>query len=175
MLKQCTERGEFFSQIETIKNKYKNFRLQMKKTNKRLLGDIKKYGWHIVKVFDTKGKSPNFAYSVGVFHSFNHPEIVIFGLDLDLMQYFINIIVQEIKSGTTIVADKPYSGFLSDYNCIFRFVNKQHYYGYFGYAQSFYGNDGFPVLQCFWPDKKHFFPWDDSFSRHLLYLQPFLF
>ncbi|MBI4854015.1 MAG: DUF4262 domain-containing protein [Acidobacteria bacterium] len=147
----------------------------MKKTDQRLVDDVKKYGCHIVKVFDNKGELPDFAYSVGVFHSFRQPEIVVFGLDLNLMQDLINNIVRTVKSGTAIVVDKPYAGFLCDYNCVFRLVDKQHYSELFGYAQWFYKSDDFPVLQCFWPDKKHFFPWQEGFSQPLLRLQPFLF
>ena len=52
----------------------------MNSPDKRVLADIREYGWHVVKVFSRHG-GPDFAYSIGIFETFVHPEILIVGLD----------------------------------------------------------------------------------------------
>jgi len=53
--------------------------------DQKLLDDVAEYGWHVIKVLD-QPDAPGWAYSVGLFQNFGHPEIMVFGLDLDLMQ-----------------------------------------------------------------------------------------
>ncbi|MBC7933684.1 MAG: DUF4262 domain-containing protein [Rubrivivax sp.] len=62
----------------------------MDASDKKLLSDIKTYGWHILKITPDE-ESPGFAFSVGLFHSYSHPEIVMFGLNLDTLHEFINL------------------------------------------------------------------------------------
>lgn len=54
----------------------------------KLKSDIEKYGWHVLSVFGND--LPNFAYSIGFTETLNHPEIVISGLNTDLMHELLN-------------------------------------------------------------------------------------
>lgn len=47
---------------------------------------------------------------------------------------------------------------LEGYDCVLRPVARRHYPDRFGYARWDYKGDGFPVMQCFWPDRAGRFP-----------------
>jgi hypothetical protein len=44
--------------------------------------DIATYGWHVIKVFEDD-EGPSFAFTIGLYKRFGHPELVVFGLPLD--------------------------------------------------------------------------------------------
>jgi hypothetical protein len=47
----------------------------------KVLSDIERVGWHVMKVFARPNeKGPEWAFSIGLFHTYQHPEIIIFGL-----------------------------------------------------------------------------------------------
>jgi hypothetical protein len=45
------------------------------------------YGWHVVKILE-KHETPGWAFSVGLYKNFNHPEIVVFGLNDEVAHKF---------------------------------------------------------------------------------------
>jgi hypothetical protein len=47
-------------------------------SDEKLREDVDNYGWHVMGVLDT-ADIPAWAYSVGLYHSFGHPEILIMG------------------------------------------------------------------------------------------------
>ena len=46
----------------------------------KAIEDIRKHGVHILHVFDDEGKKPDFSYTVGLWHTHGHPEVLISGL-----------------------------------------------------------------------------------------------
>jgi len=54
-----------------------------------LLKTLEKWGWFVTKVGAGDSESA-FAYSMGLYENFHHPEIVLFGLDLEVMHRLIN-------------------------------------------------------------------------------------
>jgi len=140
----------------------------------KLLKDIREYGWHVVKVFSRTG-GPDFAYSVGMFETFGHPEILIVGLALDTMHLLINNIATDVQSGKTFEDLRDYDDILDGYKCAFRAVRLEHYKDLFGWAISHYQGTDFPALQCVWPDRNHEFPWDSEAGSQFRRDQPTYF
>jgi hypothetical protein len=58
-------------------------------SDRKLLADVQEYGWHIIGV-EQDEEGPAFAYSIGLYHTFQHPEAILFGLDVKVMQQIIN-------------------------------------------------------------------------------------
>ena len=112
-------------------------------------------------------EGPSFAYSIGLFRSFGHPEIIVFGLGLDLMHRMINLIGEEVRRGRRFADGESASGILEGYDVRFLHVAHRHYPEHFGYARWFYKGDDFPALQCLWPDKQGRFPSDADYSEPL--------
>jgi hypothetical protein len=146
---------------------------KMTKGDKKVLNDVRRYGWHVISVME-EDDCPPFTFSIGLYHSFRHPEILIIGLDLTLMQSMINNIGNDIKSGKVYRKGKYYSGLLEGFDCLFRKVAEKHYDEYLGYANWFYRKKAFPVLQCVWPTTKGVFPWEKEFPKDLITWQPLL-
>ena len=64
----------------------------------KLEADVKVIGWHVVLVAASKG-SAQFAYTVGLGHSYQHPEVVVLGLPDTKAHEILNIIGTAVKSG----------------------------------------------------------------------------
>jgi len=145
--------------------------------DEKTLSDIKRVGWHVVKVFAQPGEDgPEWAFSIGLFHTFQHPEVIVFGLPLEVCAGVINNIGQNVKAGQRYSSGELYADILQDpYKCAFRMVPQAQYTDYVGYALWFYEDDPFPLTQCFWPDKSGLYPWDDSCDHCVRNAQPLLF
>jgi hypothetical protein len=142
--------------------------------DQKLLDDVAEHGWHVIKVID-QPDSPGWAYSVGLFQNFRHPEIVVFGLDSDLMHSIINTIGDEIRSGNTFEIDHKYADLIDAYLCTFKRVAPLWRDFFLAFASWFYNGTDYPVRQCFWPDFDSRFPWESNFSEDLISAQPLLF
>ncbi len=143
----------------------------------KVLTDIQVDGWHGVGVFPQEHEEgPNWAFSIGLFHSFGHPEVILIGLPLPSCTSVLKVIGTEIKAGMRYQAGPNYPDILQEpYLCAFKDVHPNHYRNYVGYAQWFYEDDPFPLVQCFWPDKEGRFPWDERCDAYLANSQPLLF
>ena len=139
----------------------------------KVLDDIDSVGWHMVGVPDDD-EGPGFVYSIGMFHSFKHPEIVVIGMNTDLMARMVNGVGEWARDGNGVRSGDVRDGLLEGFACTFRTVGKRWYHAYFGYARWFYRSDDFPVLQCVWPDKQGQWPWEGEFNPHWKLKQPLL-
>lgn len=145
----------------------------------KFLEIVKKFGWHVMTVaprVDEEGSL--FSYSTGLFHTYQHAEILLFNLPIETMRQIINEIGNQVKAGRKFEPGPLYEDIFASCSCVFRPVLEDHFSEYVGYSLWFYDGDPFPVLQCFWPDPKGRFPWerdcDDSYrdSQPFLYLPP---
>jgi hypothetical protein len=142
-------------------------------SQKKLADDITVCGWHVIKVLGDE-QGPGFGYSVGLFHSYQHAEIIIVGLKLDLIHSIINSIAEEIKNGVVYHAGQYYSGLIGGYDCYFLEVDKDYYEAYVGQALQYYSGTLFPLLQCIYPTKSNVYPWQSEWPEQIKGLQPVL-
>jgi hypothetical protein len=138
-----------------------------------LAAKVEQYGWYVMLV-PKDDEGPGFAYSIGLHKNFDHPEIIIFGLDLKVMWAMINEIGAQVKTGKHYETEKIYFGLIEKYGCVFEPVAERYYAEYFGYANWFYKGTDFPALQCVWPDKAGLYPWHEDFNPEWLAAQPLL-
>lgn len=143
----------------------------------KVLREIHTDGWQITGVLAREqDRGPDFAYSIGLFHSFGHPEVILFGLPIDTCMRAVNVIGIDIRNGMRFHPDTVYDRILSvPHRCCFRDVDRKHYQDHVGYALWFYETDPFPLMQCFWSDPHGRFPWDAGCSRYARDGQPLLF
>lgn len=143
----------------------------------KVLREIHTDGWQITGVLaNEQNNGPDFAYSIGLFHSFVHPEIILFGLPIDVCMRAVNVIGIDIRNGMHFQPLAVYDHILSPpHSCCFREVDPKHYHGHVGYALWFYETDPFPLMQCFWSDENGRFPWDSECKIYARDSQPMLF
>jgi hypothetical protein len=141
--------------------------------DRQLLASVASPGWHVVAV-EEDDEGPAFAYSVGLYHNFRHPEVILFGLPVRVMHQIVNRVGEQIKSGETFEHLDESAGVLDGYHVCFRTVERRHYRDYLGYARWFYQGDDFPALQCVWPDSSRRYPWHPAAGRAFLRRQAVL-
>lgn len=141
---------------------------------RKIIEDVKQFGFHIAFVPEDE-YLPGFAYTIGLMNTYEHPEIILFGLNQQLLGGILNGIGEEIKSGKTYKPNIEYENILSNYPVKFLEVKKEHYQDYLGYAGWFYDNTfEFPAYQLIWTDKESKYPWDDGFNENWKFKQPIL-
>ena len=134
--------------------------------------NIAQYGWHLISVMEDE-EGPSFSYSIGLYETFGHPEVILIGLTIDLAQSLINNIGHTIKEGGSYAEEKFYSDILDNYDCKMLKVHEAHYAEYVGRAMDHY-NAPFPLIQCVYPTVQGAFPWDEEWPKDLDFTQPVL-
>jgi len=133
---------------------------------RRVVADVKKYGWHVVSIQGDE-QGPSFSYSVGLVHTFEHPEIFVMGLSHEVASAFINEIGLRVKKGQSFGLRSRPRGIAEGMALGFVNFGKRYIREYLGCARWFYKPADFPVLQMVWPDGAGKFPWDDKFNGQL--------
>jgi hypothetical protein len=133
----------------------------------QMRSDIATYGWHVIQVAEDD-EGPGFAYTIGLFERFAHPELIVFGLPLETMHRMLNGAGAAVRGDRVYRAGRDYDEILEGYQCTFRPVPRSRYKEYLGTACGHYGRDDFPALQLIWPDREQRYPWaapDDAWIR----------
>ena len=138
--------------------------LGLSDTDRELLRRLESHGWYVIKV-GASDVEPAFAYSLGLYEKFRHPELILFGLDLETMHQLINDAGEQISKGHQYESGQQYGDLLDDYPCAFRVVTREKYGRHLTYTQWFYNGSDFPALQMVWPDMNSRFPWDTNFDE----------
>ena len=139
----------------------------------QMRADIATYGWHVIKVPEDD-EGPAFAFTIGLFKRFEHPELLIFGLPLETMHQMLNTAGEAVRAGQAYTAGQSTDDILQGYSCTFRAVPRNHYEAYLGSARWYYESDEFPVLQLIWPDREHRYPWEAPVDAWIRWAQPVL-
>ncbi|MCG8693752.1 MAG: DUF4262 domain-containing protein [Minwuiales bacterium] len=140
----------------------------------KAIEDIKRYGLHIINVLE-ENEMPNFSYSVGLWHTYQHPEVLIFGLKRELSMWILNEIGRRIKEEKEdFAAGQYYEGFLEGFECTFVEVPKDKYHDHVGWDLWLYGGSDFHLMQFVWPTTEGHFPWDKEASDWFRGWQPVL-
>lgn len=135
--------------------------------------NIKKFGLQVIMVSATN-YSPSFAYSIGLWETYKHPEIICFGLPDKLGHEVINVVAEIIKQRGTINIGEYSTDIFKDSRAAFVKVDKRNIDDYFVVALEHYGNEQFEAIQLIWTDRNDKFPWEENFEEEFLHSQPLL-
>jgi hypothetical protein len=141
--------------------------------NEKLISNIEKFGWAVLYI-EATDYLPSFAYTVGLWRNYNHPELISFGLTTKTLNAILNIGGDLIKSGQNIQVDKVYDNFFDGGRAQFVIVDNRNLNDYFSNAISFNKKNNFPALQLVWTDRKGKFPWNMGFEEEFIFRQPLL-
>ncbi|RFS21335.1 DUF4262 domain-containing protein [Chitinophaga silvatica] len=142
-------------------------------SSKEIQRKIDKYGCFIVLI-EADDYLPAFAYTIGLYQKFNHPELIAFGLSTDQLGDLLNIGCAKITNGSSLTPGILYDNFIQNYKVQFLEVHKTYYSDYMGVTNLFYDTENYPSLQLVWPDKQSRFPWEIGFNPDWKFKQPLL-
>jgi hypothetical protein len=145
----------------------------MDKAEQKIFDDVKKYGVHIMQVFGDD-ECPEFSYTIGLYKSYKHPEVIIIGLKNELSKILLNNMNDDIKNGKKYLPGQFYNGILDDFPCYFGTASPANEDFPTGFASWYYRGVDFPLLQCVAPTVKGIFPWEDNFPENARFYFPLL-
>ncbi|MEO6596618.1 MAG: DUF4262 domain-containing protein [Planctomycetota bacterium] len=142
-------------------------------SDKLLLDNVEEYGVHVVHVPAEAG-SAGFSFTVGLWHSFEQPEVILFGLPGEVAHDLLNALADEADEGKRFLANSRHEGLLQNYQVRFLEVPKAAYAEYMGAASWAYEGHDFSAVQLVWPDKQGRWPWDAAARQAFRDSQPVL-
>lgn len=135
--------------------------------------NVHEYGWHAMKIpGDAEG--PPFIYTIGLYETYDHPEILCVGLPLDVAHDALWQCARHIDRGGKLEHGTRFSEAFENAACELRAVAPKYYAEYLGYAIWFYGGIGFPVVQLVWPDRDGRLPFEQGCLQTVVDKQPAL-
>lgn len=134
---------------------------------------IEKYGLSVILIAATD-YLPSFAYSIGLWQKYRHPEVICFGFKTQTLHALINNVADIVKSGQVIEINALYDHIFERSKATFVPVDPRNLSDYFGTAIDFYDSRDFPALQLIWTDRNDRFPWETGFEEEFIYKQPLL-
>ena len=141
-------------------------------SERAVLDHVERLGWSVTNIREEDG-APGWAFTIGLFENFGHPEVAIFGMQEQNRHSILNWIGENVRQGKPFTAGLEHDWVLKQHNCWSREVQKVWYRDLFGWAIWFYGGTEFPVVQCLWPDRDGTYPWEPGAA--FIASQPLLF
>jgi hypothetical protein len=127
-----------------------------------VLASVERYGWHVQMVVGDP-LHPPWTYTIGLWTSFGHPELAMFGIDGNQATLLLNLMAERVAKGERFAPGASDGGVLSDHQVRLASVRPEWYAPYFGMAIDWYQEE-FPILQVLLPDRRGRFP-DDPASE----------
>jgi hypothetical protein len=143
------------------------------KSEQKVIDDIATYGWHCVNIF-AEGDDPAYSFTIGLFQSYGHPELIIFGLRSEIAHQILSIAADAAKAGVPLDLTQPTDAFLNNYLCCFVQVPLTEYHDHVGYCRWYYQGNDFPLYQIVWPSRSGLFPWHPEATSEFRATQPVL-
>jgi hypothetical protein len=140
---------------------------------RRLLNNIAEYGWHCNSISAEDGE-PGFTYTVGLFHSFGHPELLVIGLPPKAAHGVLSVAAKAAAEGKPFDMAAPTSELLNGYSAVFVAVPSSEYENHVLSALWFYEGAQFPLYQVVWPSAQGYFPWHPEAADDFKFRQPVL-
>ncbi|GAA4529389.1 DUF4262 domain-containing protein [Amycolatopsis samaneae] len=137
-----------------------------------MLADIREDGFHKVGVFSEISGESEYSYTIGMFHTFQHAEVVVFGLEIETEFAILDTICGLVQAGSVFQEGDISPEVLEGVEVVFRDLGEAGCNEYLTQAKNFYKSDSYPVLIMAWPDGSGVFPWDDVAPGWLKERQP---
>lgn len=143
------------------------------RNDKQTKSNIEEFGLSVI-VIEATDYLPSFAYSIGLWQKFKHPELICFGLRTQTLHTIINDVAELVKIGEFIKTGKIYDNIFENSKAEFLSVDRRNLNDYFGAAIDYYNSKEFSAIQLVWTDRNDKFPWETEFEQDFIYKQPLL-
>ena len=138
-----------------------------------LQATIATHGWAVINVAE-EPDCPPFSYTIGLYRTLQHPELLVMGLADGVAQELLNVAGRLIRNGQHFAAGAETEDLLEGYSTTFRAIPVRQYRAYLGHARWLDDGDGFPALQLVYPDRAGEWPWSAAVSAGFRERQPIL-
>jgi hypothetical protein len=126
-------------------------------------------GWAVVAV---SGERP-YAFTVGLWHSYELPEVAMFGLREQDMQIWLNNYARLLRDrGKPFPDGEPFDGVLERFAVQTREIDPSWHRSLFNPMRGYYGTLDVPVRQLVWPDREGYWPWNEAATATCRERQP---
>lgn len=134
---------------------------------------LTKPGWMIQAVAPAVGQPSDtspFAYTVGLWHNYNHPEILVSGWPMTLAQWVLNELGRRVRDGDRLQPGIHHDDVLQPAEpgivmpVQFVWVDPPHYRDWRPFVMIYGRNPAIDLLQMVWPDRVGKLPWDDGYD-----------
>jgi hypothetical protein len=142
-------------------------------SDRKLLADIARVGWAVIGILEDD-EGPGYAFTVGLYHSYGHVEVILFGLPWEVSSVMLNNLGTAVRDGKRYEVGREYDDLSEGGPDVFITVEREHYKDYLGTAGWFYRGWDFPVSQLVWPDRHGAYPWDAGLPTGYWRRQPLL-
>ena len=133
---------------------------------------IAEHGYHLTYVFGDTTDVP-FCYSVGLWQTWRHPELLLYGLNWDDTVTVMTALAEEIRAGRTF-GHGQIDRETFDRRIAFVDVPPDRYDGRIPVTIMYYRGFDFPVVQVVTPDDRGRLPWDAAYDAKHVERQPLL-
>lgn len=141
---------------------------------RKAVANVARYGWHVVHAPECDA-APGWSCTVGLYHSYRHPEIIVTGLKPELAIFLLNACGQRVRGGSALLHGQRQAGLLQNVECELRTADPFWVQELMHIARWLYGTWDFPVLQCVHPDLENHFPWEPDYDARFRGRQPLLY
>lgn len=153
--------------------------MKLEPSDQELLNDIEEHGFQALHIFAER-EEPAFTFSIGFTESLRSPEVIIFGLNRELMHNMLWEVFRQLKAGKAMADGVCWSHLIDGFDCISRPVHPSWTRKYLGTAiwhQRYRtGNDEVTAFQLFWPGAQQgLFPWEAGCDSFVIGQQPALY
>jgi Domain of unknown function (DUF4262) len=149
-------------------------RLDIELDLQKVLADIAEYGWHGVYVAEGVNHPP-WSYSIGLFETWQHPELIIIGRSRATTHAMLENLVMEIEAQYPPDLTDRVDHLLLGIRCRFLKVLPRYYNDYVGFARWYYRKRHFPLYQIVWAGEGGLYPWLQNAPKRFKQWQPVLF
>jgi hypothetical protein len=136
-----------------------------------IASDIERHGWSCLTIHDIE---PPFAYTVGLMHTCEHPELILFGRPEDDVAILTDL-VAAIRNGNRIDTPAAYE-LLDSFPIATRPVHETQHELYLGFAMGFLRRIGrigeLQAVQVFVPDVDGRYPFEPDCALPVYQSQP---
>lgn len=122
-------------------------------------------GWTQMGIVDPDGEIPSMGYTVGLWGTWGHPELLTLGMPIPVANEIFHIIVEEyIKTGKNLKHGQTLHK-VGNLPLAVRKIRQEAVDELMLVVNRRYGEGEFDALMLVWPDPEGRFPWDEGYDH----------
>lgn len=136
--------------------------------------EVEAHGWQVV-LFPEEGDAPAYGTTIGLSRRFDHPEIVVVGLDDGadggVMHELLAAAAELVEEGGRLEPGTTNRDLLEGHTLAIRTVEPRFAVDLLEVAREVLGGD-VPAVQLVWPDRRGLLPWSEACDAEVRRRQP---